>query len=140
MTRHALCLALMFGLTLFACRRVPRYIVTTSPLNIVGVGHPGLCVAVDPNDSKGVWWWEPGRSGCSSRSTGPTAFRADAAAVAASPSGTIDVHFQVQMQVGAPRAVGLVLQDGGMRVVASGERVPTERRNDIDLPEQPPYR
>jgi hypothetical protein len=47
-----------------------RYIVTAEPINI-GIGSARFCVATDPTDSQGVWWWEPGPKGCSSRSTGP---------------------------------------------------------------------
>jgi hypothetical protein len=53
-------------------------------------------VAVDPTDPKGVWWWEPGRSGCSSRSTGPSAFRGDDATVLAGHAAPRDlVEFAV---------------------------------------------
>jgi hypothetical protein len=67
---------LVVGLMCGGCRRAvrdddqtrPRYVVTASPID-VRVGS-GLCVAVDPSDPKGVWWWQPGED-CSSRSTGP---------------------------------------------------------------------
>jgi hypothetical protein len=39
--------------------QAPRYVVTASPID-VRVGS-GLCVAVDPSDPKGVWWWHPGK-------------------------------------------------------------------------------
>src|SRR5687768_9132925 len=61
----------------------PRYQVTASPID-VGNGIR-LCVAIDPADSQGVWWWGPGASGCASRSTGPGVFRADQATVSQSP-------------------------------------------------------
>ena len=129
-------LAVFACLPLICCRPLPRYIVTTSPIGVVGVGHPGLCVAVDPTNPKGVWWWEPGRSGCSSRSTGPSAFRGENGSVVATPSGAVDVHFQLQMMVSGPREVALVFQDGAMQVAGSGQRVPTERHTDIGVPEQ----
>ena len=25
--------------------------------------HLGLCIAIDPKDPKGIWWWDAGRSG-----------------------------------------------------------------------------
>jgi hypothetical protein len=129
---------LLLGLSL-ACRSsapsVTRYIVTATPIDVLGVAHPGLCVAVDPTDAQGVWWWEPGRSGCSSRSTGPTVFRAERATVTApTQSGAIEVHFRLQRMVTGPRDVGLVLQGGGIRVIASGARVATERRSNLDVP------
>lgn len=131
--------ALLLAASVIACRSsappVPRYIVTATPIDILGTGHPGFCVAVDPTDAQGVWWWEPGRSGCSSRSTGPTVFRADRATVAAAkPSGEIEVHFQIALQVSPPRDVNLVIQDATLRVGASGARVATERRNDLEVP------
>jgi hypothetical protein len=129
---------LLLGLSIGACRTsappVPRYIVTATAINLVGLGHPGLCLAVDPTDAQGVWWWEPGPAGCSTRTTGPTVFRAQLATVAApTRSGVIAVRFQLQLMSG-PRDVRLVLQDGGLRVTASDARVSTERRDDLDIP------
>jgi len=117
----------------------PRYIVSTEPLALLGDRHPGFCVAVDPSDEKGVWWWEPGRSGCSSRSTGPTAFSASHAAVARSSSGAIDVSFQIQLISGGPLEVKLALRDDAMLDARTGLRVPTERKATTDVPEMPPY-
>jgi len=54
------------------------------------------------------------------------------------PSGAIDVYFQLQVMVSGPRDVGRVIQDGAMQVARSGQRVPTKRRNDLELSEQPP--
>jgi hypothetical protein len=129
---------LLLGLSLGACRTlapsVSRYIVTSAPIKLVD-GHPGLCIAVDPADAQGVWWWEPGPSGCSSRTTGPTVFRAHLATVAtARGSRATEVGFRVPMMSGPPREFRLVLDDDGMRVAASGERVSTERRSDLDIP------
>jgi hypothetical protein len=131
-------LLLLLGLSPVACRSsapsVPRYIVTVTPINLVGVGHPGHCIAVDPTDAQGVWLWEPGPSGCSSRTTGPMVFRAQPATVAVPiGSGAIEVHFQLQLMSG-PRDVELLIQDGGTRVTASGVAVSTERRSDLDIP------
>src|SRR4051812_20497019 len=70
-----------------ACRSVSRlppparFIVTGEPLGLFDGRHPGICVAVDPDDPKGVWWWEPGPSGCSTRSTGPDVMAAGDASV-----------------------------------------------------------
>jgi hypothetical protein len=106
------------------------------------VGHPGLCVAVDPEESKRVWWWEPGGSGCDSRSTGPEVFVKDNATVVARPDRRIvDVHFRLQLIVGpgsqSPgfREVRLLLRDDRMEVVGSNLSVPTVRRHDLVLPE-----
>jgi hypothetical protein len=142
----------LIGLALVACTSAPsdsatgRYIVTTAPLPVRGVS-PGICVAIDPTDPQGVWWWEPGRSGCVSRSTGPGVFRADHATVSASlQSGAIDVRFRLPLVRGPDSQtpefadVSLVVEAGGKRAMASGALVPTDRRNDLELPEQPPGR
>jgi hypothetical protein len=66
--------------------------------------------------------------------TGPTVFRAQPATVAASrSSGDIEVRFQLSLMSGQ-RDVALRLQEGSMRVTASGARVSTERRDDLDIP------
>ena len=132
---------LLLALSLGACRTLapaaPRYIVTLTPVSLgIGPGnHPGLCIAVDSADAQGVWWWQPGPSGCSSRITGPTVFRAHLATVAtARGSGATEVGFQVPLMEGPPRDFRLVLQGDGMRVADSGERVSTERRSNLDIP------
>jgi hypothetical protein len=121
----------------------PRYFVTAAPLD-VGVGRRGLCVAVDPTDPRGVWWWEPGRSGCSSRSTGPGVFQGDDASVATHRrSSWIDAHFRLPL-IGRPDLtipnfanVNLTLQAGYMRSVPSGGPVSLELRGDLEVPERP---
>jgi hypothetical protein len=139
--------AVLLTLTLVACRSMPprsapaRYIVTATPID-VGVMAPAICVAVDPTDTQGVWWWLPGSAGCSSRSTGPGVFPAEHAVVTASPqTGAIEIRFRVQLILapGSTRAqfpdVVLALQDGVVRAMASGAQVRTERRNNLALPE-----
>ena len=131
--------------TLIACRPTltrpaPIFLVTVTPIN-VGVGPGALCIAVDTEDPMGVWWWEPGRLGCSSRSTGPGVFRAlDARVAARSRSATIDVYFRLQLITGpreGPRfaEVRLAVQDADIRVTPSGAQVKIERRHDLDIPE-----
>ncbi len=136
-------IVLLLSVPLAACKSaspvLPRYIVSTAPLALLGEPHPGFCVAVDPSDEKGVWWWEPGRSGCSSRSTGPTAFLASHAAVAHSSSGAIDVSFQIQLMTAGPLEVKLTLRDDAMLEERTGLRVPTERKGSTEVPEMPPY-
>ena len=53
-----------------------RCIVTAEPINI-GIRSSRFCIAADPTDRQGAWWWEPGPTGCSSRSTGPAVFHAE---------------------------------------------------------------
>ena len=127
---------LAVGLPLMAQAR-DRYVVTARPID-VGVASQGLCVAVDPLDGQGVWWWEPGRSGCSNRSTGPGIFKAEHAQVARpAPSGEIDVSFRIQLHsTTSPFAdVRLVLDGGRLRAVVPGVQVATESRKDLDIPE-----
>src|SRR5262245_19941615 len=94
-------------LVLVACRATrthdcaPRYLVTAAPLD-VGGGIYGLCIAVEPSNPRGVWWWEPGRTGCSTRSTGPGVFPAEGAGVATrASSATIDARFRLPL-IGSP--------------------------------------
>jgi hypothetical protein len=131
---------------------IPRYIVTTAPIDVgVAPGMAprlpdlrGLCVAVNPTDPQGVWWWEPGQSGCSSRSTGPDVFRADEATVVArTESAEIEVRFRLQLH-GRPGStmpsfvdVRLTIRDGNMLAAATGARVTTERRNDLKVLVEP---
>jgi len=142
---HLCCSCFLFLLACgsVACRSaslsqssLPRYAVTASPIDI-RVG-PGLCVAVDPLDREGVWWWEPGVSGCSSRATGPGVFHAEHAAVLQSArSGPVAFSFRLQTH-SATRPfvdVRLVVEDGDMRAVETGARVPIRRRNDLDVTE-----
>ena len=136
-------IAALLTLGLIGCRStltrsVPRYVVTAAPID-VGIST-GLCIAVDPTDPKGVWWWEPGRSGCSSRSTGPGVFRADDATVATGGrSAMIDVHFRLQLHTGpgeGPRFadVRLALRQTDIRSIPTGMQVSIERRHDLEVP------
>lgn len=113
---------------------LPRYIVTATPIDVVGGGF-GVCIAVDPADAQGVWWWQPGPSGCASRTTGPTVFRGDLASVKPSTdSRTIDAGFTMQLIGSGSRDVRFVLQDASLRVRGSDVQVATERRSDLDIP------
>jgi catechol 2,3-dioxygenase-like lactoylglutathione lyase family enzyme len=116
-----------------------RYLVTSSALD-VGAGT-GLCIAVDPRDSQGVWWWQPGASGCTTRSTGPNVFHGDAAAVSqpARPE-TIAVAFRLGLISRTPSSldVRLTIADGRIWSLATGADVALSRRRDLDVPERPP--
>lgn len=116
-----------------------RYLVTSSAVNVGGGIR--LCIAVDPRDPQGVWWWEPGASGCTSRSTGPTVFHADAAAVApaAGPEVTT-VTFRLGLHARTPSFldVRLAIEDARMRSLDAGAEVALQRRSNLDIPEQPP--
>jgi hypothetical protein len=90
--RHRHGLLTLHAVALLACQPAPgqsstgRYLVTANAID-VGVG-PGLCVAVDPADEHGVWWWEPGATGCDTRSTGPGLFQADRVVVPRAATGS----------------------------------------------------
>lgn len=140
------CSLFLVAFSLVACRStsqsppsVPRYLVTSSPID-VGLGPWGLCVAVDPLDQHGVWWWEPGASGCASRSTGPGVFHAEEATVSQSTqTGPTAVSFRLSTH-SATRPfidVRLVVENGDMRALESGARVALQRRNDLGVPEIP---
>jgi len=120
---------------LFGCKAAspsPRYIVTATPVDVVGGGW-ALCIAVDAADAHGIWWWQPGPSGCATRITGPSVFRADRAEVKTTNSNSISASFTLQLHVGT-RDINLALQDSEMRVADTGVRVPTERRANLDIP------
>ena len=125
----------LIGIALAGCSlSSDRYSVSASPLNLIGKGHPGMCVAVDPSNPQGVWWWEPGRSGCSTRSTGPELIPGWKASVRTT-SGVTDVRFEVPLMVNDPLQVKLTLDGAGMRDEASGQLVKIERRRNLDVPE-----
>jgi hypothetical protein len=125
------CLLTVLG----ACASQPRYIVTSTPLKVIDPAHPGLCIAIDPNDPKGVWWWDAGRSGCTDRSSSTMA--ADRASVARATAGTVDASFQVGLVSGRNLQVRLEAFDGRIRDTISGLTVATERRATLELPERP---
>jgi hypothetical protein len=138
------CFPFLLAWALVACEATspprstaPRYLVTADPID-VGFGDRGLCVAVDPLDEHGVWWWEPGSSGCADRSTGPGVFQADQATVSRSGrAGPITLGFRLGTHsLARPFVhVRLVVEDGQMRALESGARVPIRRRSDLDVPE-----
>ena len=127
-----------------ACRPAPppppRYIVTATPLEI-GIGKQRFCIAIEPDNPKGVWWWEPGKD-CSTRTTGPRVFEAeDARVIHSEPTQTIDVSFRIQLH-GPPNATGptfadirLALQGNRVRALTTGAEVLTTNRNDLDVPD-----
>src|SRR5215471_834328 len=128
MNRCSVACLLIFG----ACASQPHYIVTTTPLMLT---HTGLCVAIDPKDRKGVWWWDAGQSGCTDRSSSTMA--ADRASVVRGTAGTVDASFQVGMVGGRNLEVRLKAYDGRIRDTISGFSVPAERRATLDVPERP---
>ena len=117
---------------------LPHYLVTSTPISSVGLSQP-LCIAVNPKDPEGVWWWEPGAAGCSSRSTGPGVFRAESASVTGSGPAGFEVRFKLQMHVDGPLDVQLEIQDGRIWSASSPDAsVQLDRRDDLDVPDRPP--
>jgi len=139
----------LLAVALAACRTspaAPRFIVTAAPID-TGVSSQRLCVGVDPAEPRGVWWWEPGLSGCTSRSTGPDLFRAERALVTSrGESEAFEVSFRMQLKRAAdsvlpPYAdVHLTVQDRAIRAAASGASVAIARRADLEVPLIPPRR
>jgi len=118
-------------------RAADKYLVTASAID-VGDGIK-LCLAVDPDDEKGLWWWGAGRTGCDSRSTGPGLFRGDDAIVSrAAKSTTIGFRLGTHSATRPFIDVRLVLEDQTLRSLESGERVAVQRRTNLDVPERPP--
>jgi hypothetical protein len=138
-------LPLVIVLAAFACRSTPQprpsdshYLLTESAID-VGEGIE-LCIAVDPGDPQGVWWWTPGEAGCTSRSSGPGLVHADQATVA---RGTAAARTTVSFRLGTHSArrpfidVRLAVQDGRMRSLESGAEVMLHTRGNLDVPEKP---
>ena len=130
--RSVACLLIVLG----ACASQPRYIVTSSPLKVIDPAHPGLCIAIDPKDPKGIWWWDAGRSGCTDRSS--STMVAGRASVTRGTAGAVDASFQVDLMSGRNLQVRLEAFDGRIRDTISGLSVPAERRSTLELPERPP--
>jgi hypothetical protein len=136
---------LVLAFLLTACRSIspshahlPRYLVTVTPIE-VGLGTLGLCIAVDPLDQHGVWWWEPGASGCATRSTGPSVFHADEATISTMKPGPTTVGFRLQTHSSTRPFIDvrLLMEGNSMRAVQSGAQVALQRRSDLDVHEMP---
>jgi hypothetical protein len=84
-----------------------------------------------------VWWWEPGSSGCSSRSTGPTLFKAEFATVS-KRDGTIEAGFRLPLHGLPPQPthldVRIVIVRDRMRSQVRDSDVQVAFRNDLDVP------
>ena len=129
--------------------RPSTYIVTVEPIS-VHAGPGGLCVAIDPADQTGIWWWGPGRSGCASRNTFPgprqenarglaALFHALNAVVSTDSSGTVHARFRLGMH-GQPEFIDveLISRAGVIRCPSTQAEVPAKRINPLDIPFDPP--
>ena len=138
-------LARTLGVLLFVLQTAApsgRYIVTAAPLD-VGARIP-LCLAVEPGNPKGIWWWEPVESDCSRRSTGPGVFHGENARVMTSTTtpGAVSASFRLQL-ITANNSSGPTYKDVvvavssvAIRVEGSAVAVKTTRRGDLDIPER----
>jgi hypothetical protein len=111
----------------------PRYAVTALPLD-VGVRPVMFCLAIDPNEPSGLWWWEPGPSGCTSRSTGPGVFHGDHTEVRSSGTGDVDARFEIQLHGAGARRVEIGIANDTILAKSTGAGVPVERRYTLDIP------
>lgn len=134
-----------------AASRLQRsaYVVTSDPIS-VHPGPGGLCVAVDPADPTGIWWWGPGRSGCASRNTMPgprqenakgiaALFHAVDAAVSTDSSEIVHARFRLGMH-GQPEFidVDLTVRAGVIRCTSTLVEVQAKRPDILDIPFEPP--
>jgi hypothetical protein len=126
---------LLVTLSAASCRTTDRYIVTTTAIDAIDVSQLTLCFAVEPANPQGVWWWRPGRSGCSTRSS--SLVKGDGAKVTALASGKVETSFQVPMANGETRLVELAWGTGTVRASATGISSGTEARKALDIPEKP---
>jgi hypothetical protein len=147
------CLVLAVTVSVVGCAREAggRYLVTASAID-VGLGMR-LCLAVEARDPQGVWWWQPGASGCARRSTGPGVFHADQAQVSRGASPDVAaVSFRLGLHSRTPTFLDarLAIQDGRMRSLDTGSEVGLHHLNVLDVrpdypdpapaPEKPPGR
>jgi hypothetical protein len=128
--------ALLVPIALIAFSQSPalgkvRYAVTATPLD-VGLSAQKLCIAVNADDSHGIWWWEPGWNGCASRSTGPGVFNADGATVSRK-GDVIDASFRLGLHVHDHLDVRIVIERGRIRSQSGGD-VAADVRADLDVP------
>jgi hypothetical protein len=133
-SRHA-ALLLVLGFATASCGPTDRYIVTTTAFDAIGVSQLTLCFAVEPTNPEGVWWWRPGRSGCSTRSS--SLVQGQVARTTVLASGQVEASFQLPMANGETRQVELVFSAGTVRASATGVSVRSEQRKALDMPEKP---
>jgi len=110
-------------------------IVTSSSIDAMGISGLTLCFAIEPGNPQGAWWWHPGQSGCSTRSS--SVMPGYLAKVTSQASGSIEASFQIPMKIGEPRQVELVFSAGRAQASATGASAVTTRRSDLEIPERP---
>ncbi len=141
-------ITLVFGTGALQLQR-SEYVVTVDPIS-VHAGPGSLCVAIDPADPTGIWWWGPGRSGCASRNTMPgprqenakgiaALFHAVNAAVSTDSSVTVHARFRLGMH-GQPEFidVDLTVRADVIRCTSTQAEVQAKRLDILDIPFEPP--
>jgi hypothetical protein len=129
-----------------------EYVVTVDPIS-VHAGPGSLCVAIDPADPTGIWWWGPGRSGCASRNTMPGPGQENAKGIAAlfhavnaavstasvDSSETLHARFRLGMH-GQPEFidVDLTVRADVIRSTSTQVEVQAKRLDNLDIPFEPP--
>lgn len=106
------------------------YVISSVPIE----ARRGLlfCFAVAAEPPTGVWWWQPGPTGCDSRITGPGLFQADGARVV-TRTGVVDASFRIALMEEGPTDFSLSIANGEMRLGVSGPSVPTMQRARLDV-------
>ena len=114
------------------------YIASVEPVN-VGLDQK-ICIAAAPRTRDGIWWWEPGPSGCTTRSTGPDVFHAEQATITSPSTDRFVLAFRLATHsTSRPFLdVKLVVEKGEMRSSESGPPVPVYRRGNLNIPEESP--
>jgi hypothetical protein len=111
-----------------------RYAVSAAALNVGSSGK--LCIAIDPTDPHGIWWWQSWTDSCTTRDTGPRLIKADEATVSTDRVG-VHATFRLALHGVPPQAdhlnVRLVIARGRMRS-ESGSDVPVVYRADLNIP------
>jgi hypothetical protein len=120
-----------------AAQPVAPYIATTTPIQVGPRNH--LCIAIDPLDPSGVWWWNSGVLGCATRSS--DIIRASEATVSRLRDGLIRIEFSLAVHsIDADSAVPvrLVLDGRRLRSAETASQVDVEGRQDLAIPEEVP--
>jgi hypothetical protein len=102
-----------------------RYAVSSAPLNVGSSGK--LCIAVDPSDPHGIWWWQSWTDNCATRDTGPGLIKADEATVSIDSVG-VHASFRLGLHGVPPQPDHL-----DVRLVIAGRRIRSESGNDVPV-------
>jgi len=115
------------------CGHDDGYLITERPL-VQTAG--GLCVGINPNEPDGVWWWNVGRSGCSTRSS---AIMHPADAIVRRVGHTVDVQFKVGMIAQPPQSLHIIVEDRSARLadLPTPITTPLIERQALDMSEEP---